>query len=413
MYRFLQRAAITMLIPLLSLTSFSQDYTFEDFVGTWHGTISSSYFGGYNDPMTMIIYDDHFYTETSGHLMPSLYPNTQQCDYEASTNRFHWWYLYLVYAGQQTFQHHYYTVVQFQNDTLIMHYNFWNDPEPNPEAGTIFLVRENTTPPPTNLLPNFINNEVQLTWEAPENGGNPIAELQGYNVYESYDLGNYELLGFTTDTLYLIADTTSAGLYAYYVTAVYDEGESLPSDELYIIYETPEPETLLGNPLANDIALEWSAPNPESGPMATLLGYNIYHKYENGSFEFVDFTEASNYIHENLNTGSHQYYVTAVYNGGESDPSDEIEVLLLISGIDENSVGSTRIFPNPASDFVYIYAEAEVQAIRIFNQSGQLVKTTKPSAFNQKVDISDINTGLYILQIETINGLISKKLMIR
>ena len=296
MYRFLQRAVLILLFPLISFSSYSQDYTFEDFVGTWHGTINSSCTWSNNYPMTMVIHSDGFYTETSGCLMPTTYPNTQQCDYEASTNRFHWWYLYIVYAGQQTYQHHYYTVVHFQNDTLIMHYNFWNDPEPHPQIGTIFLVRENSTPPPTNLLPNFINNEVQLTWEAPENGGNPIPELQGYNVYESYASGDYELLAFTADNFYLIEDTTFAGLYAYYATAVYDEGESLPSDELYIIYTTPEPENLQGNPQANSITLEWVEPDPESSPMATLLGYNIYHQYENGSFGFVDFTESGNYI---------------------------------------------------------------------------------------------------------------------
>jgi hypothetical protein len=42
------------------------------------------------------------------------------------------------------YQHFYYEVVYFSNDTLEMHYNFWDDPEPHPEAGTIFLVRETT-----------------------------------------------------------------------------------------------------------------------------------------------------------------------------------------------------------------------------------------------------------------------------
>jgi hypothetical protein len=340
MFRSLQQAALTMVITIISLSSFSQDYTFEDFVGTWHGSISSSYFGGFNDPMTMVIYADGFYTETSGHLMPTIYPNTQQCEYQASTNRFHWWYLYLVYAGQQTFQHHYYTVVHFQNDTLIMHYNFWNDPEPYPDAGTIFLVKENMTPPPTNLSPDFSNNEVQLTWQAPDYVGNPLAELQGYNVYESYESGDYELLNFTTETYFLIEDTISAGHYGYYVTAVYTTGESLPSNELIILYATPEPEALQGIAQANSVALEWAEPNPENGAMATLQGYNIFHKYENGSFLFAEFTESTSFIHENLDSGSHYYYVTAVYSGGESDPSNEIEVSLFsVSSGDANCDG--------------------------------------------------------------------------
>jgi hypothetical protein len=138
MFRNLQQAALTLVIALISFSSYSQDYTFEDFVGTWHGTISATNYGGYNDPMTMTIYEDGFYTETSGHLMPTIYPNTQQCEFQASTNRFHWWYLATVYSGQYFYDHHYYEIVYFNNDTLEMHYNFWDNPEPWPEAGVIF-----------------------------------------------------------------------------------------------------------------------------------------------------------------------------------------------------------------------------------------------------------------------------------
>ncbi len=131
------------LTTLITSFAFAQSYSFEDFVGTWHGYISSEHFGGYNDPMTMTIEPDGFYTETSGHLMPTIYPNTQECDYQESTNRMHWSYLKTVYSGQYFYEHFFYEVVYFQNDTLEMHYNFWDDPEPHPDAGTIYLVKDN------------------------------------------------------------------------------------------------------------------------------------------------------------------------------------------------------------------------------------------------------------------------------
>ena len=131
-----------LFFALLIIPALGQDYSFEDFIGTWHGRITSMTFEGYDDPITMIIEDDGFYTETSGHLMPTIYPNTQQSEFDEETNRYHWWYLQTVYAGQYFYQHFFYEVVYFQNDTLEMHYNFWDDPEPHPEVGTIFLVRE-------------------------------------------------------------------------------------------------------------------------------------------------------------------------------------------------------------------------------------------------------------------------------
>jgi len=214
----------------------AQSYVFEDFVGTWHGTISSQTWPPYNDPMTMIIYNDHFYTETSGHLMPTIYPNTQQCDYDAPTNRMHWWYLQTVYAGQYFYQHFYYEVVYFNNDTLEMHYNFWDDPVPHPEVGTIFLVRENTTPQPANLTAQLNTQSIQLNWTAPQNIPSG-SSLQGYNVYYSSNNGTYSLLDFVQQTNYTHAGYFQAGSHEYYVTAVYNIGESDPSNEV-VVYTT-------------------------------------------------------------------------------------------------------------------------------------------------------------------------------
>ena len=45
--------SILMLIPFTCIQA--QECAFEDFIGTWHGYISSQSLGGYNDPMTMII----------------------------------------------------------------------------------------------------------------------------------------------------------------------------------------------------------------------------------------------------------------------------------------------------------------------------------------------------------------------
>ncbi|PLX04521.1 MAG: hypothetical protein C0595_02890 [Marinilabiliales bacterium] len=153
-----------ILIALFSFIgnhSYSQ-FTSEDFVGTWVGYISSEYgdFGGYSDPMTMVIYDNGFYTETSGHLMPTIYPNSQESEFDAETNRYHWWYLQTVYAGQYFYQHFLYEIVYFENDTLEMHYNYWDDMEPHPEVGTIFLVKQTTVGVEDDIYTNNIERKL-------------------------------------------------------------------------------------------------------------------------------------------------------------------------------------------------------------------------------------------------------------
>ncbi len=413
MKNHLRKKTLILLLAFLTVSATAQNYSFNDFVGTWHGTISATNYGGFNDPITMTIYEDGFYTETSGHLMPTLYPNTQQCEYEASTNRFHWWYLDLVYAGQHFYAHHFYEIVYFENDSLVMHYNYWDNPEPWPDAGVIILVKENTntTPPPVNLDLSFESDVIYLTWDEPEAGG-ASASLIGFNVYVSLDMENYDLLGYTEDMLYPISEMAAAGVNSYYVTAIYDEGESLPSDILLITFDTPEPETLAGEALPGSIALEWSAPEAQGMPVASLLGYDVYHKFENGSYEFVQFVEETNFMHENPLEGTHYYYVVAVYIGGESDPSSEIEVSYILASLTQNVSEMVRIYPNPAADFVTIQTGQGNQTIQLFGPNGKLV-LVETIQNSKRFDLTGYSAGVYHLVISSAQGKTTKKLVVR
>jgi hypothetical protein len=414
MTKTVQLKFIALLLTIFSFQGFAQDYSTADFVGTWHGTISSTNYGGYNEPITMTIYEDGFYVETNGRLMPSLYPNTQQFEYDAATNRLHWWYLDLVYAGQLFYAHFFYELVYFENDVLEVHYNFWDDPEPNPDAGTIYLVREgsNALLPPVNLIPLFDEGQAFLSWDAPDGSGNPELELEGYNVFGSFNMSGFELLGNTVETSFFLGDSLFAGMHAYYVSAVYDEGESDPSDEVFVFFTTPEPEALAGASEAQNISLSWDVPNNEFGAVATFLGFNVYHKYDGEEYELVAFTEAASYVHENLPEGTHNYYVTAVYLGGESSASNEIEINMITTRVNERLANTTKIFPNPASTFVSVSAQNTMLSVKVMNQAGQLVMSSNANSINTKLDVGNLPAGLYMMVIETNEGLISKKMMV-
>ncbi|MCB2222407.1 MAG: leucine-rich repeat domain-containing protein [Bacteroidetes bacterium] len=65
--------------------------------------------------------------------------------------------------------------------------------------------------------------------------------------------------------------------------------------------------------------------NPAKKGIEDFLGYNIYR---NGEIINDNFWGANAYIDENLLNGSYDYYVTAVYDEGESDPSNTINVVI-------------------------------------------------------------------------------------
>ncbi|MCT2562271.1 T9SS type A sorting domain-containing protein [Chryseobacterium herbae] len=59
-----------------------------------------------------------------------------------------------------------------------------------------------------------------------------------------------------------------------------------------------------------------------------------------------------------------------------------------------------QIFPNPVSDVIHISGIDNGQTIQIYNVDGRLVKS---DAFDQKIDISSLSAGVYVLKITTKN----------
>jgi Leucine-rich repeat (LRR) protein len=65
--------------------------------------------------------------------------------------------------------------------------------------------------------------------------------------------------------------------------------------------------------------------NPADRGSESLLGYNLFRNDEKLNDETIGNTS---YVDMNLLNGTYDYYVTAVYEDGESDPSNTIEVLI-------------------------------------------------------------------------------------
>lgn len=69
-----------------------------------------------------------------------------------------------------------------------------------------------------------------------------------------------------------------------------------------------------------------------------------------------------------------------------------------------------KVYPNPSSNFVYIsvISELEIQSVKVFDLNGKIVMQSQNQL--NKLNISELNSGLYILQIKTNKGLAFKKL---
>ena len=74
---------------------------------------------------------------------------------------------------------------------------------------------------------------------------------------------------------------------------------------------------------------------------------------------------------------------------------------------------STNIFPNPAKNNITIEnSNFEINTVKFYNISGQLVKSENVNSMRTNLNVSDLNKGIYILEIQSNETSIRRKLII-
>lgn len=74
------------------------------------------------------------------------------------------------------------------------------------------------------------------------------------------------------------------------------------------------------------------------------------------------------------------------------------------SGLEENIIPNIQVFPQPATDIIYLNSDTEIKNISLFKINGQLVYDEKISrSFETNLNVSCIKSGVYVLRIIDIN----------
>ena len=166
--------------------------------------------------------------------------------------------------------------------------------------------------PASNLTAQVTGSSVTLNWTPVPPSG---ATLTGYRVYRDGTL-------ITTTTLPTYTDAALAnGIYNYYVSAQYANGESLPTNTVQAVIEILyAPSALTYQIVGSDIVLTWT---PAANSGRNFLGYKVIR---NGTLLTTVSTPA--YTDAAMPNGNYDYYVTAIYSSGESTPSNNVTVML-------------------------------------------------------------------------------------
>ncbi len=167
----------TIAISLAAVPAAAQQFSFAEMIGTWEGTVSSEYFGGYTDPITLMVHADGTYDETSGHFSVSYY-SQRFVSYETATNRVKFRWLSTVYAGQYFYTSVYFEVVEYTGDHLVLHWNRDDLDQPMPDTQSLVLTRAGATSvggtpeavTAATAYPNPFNPSTRLAFAVPADG---------------------------------------------------------------------------------------------------------------------------------------------------------------------------------------------------------------------------------------------------
>ena len=256
--------------------------------------------------------------------------------------------------------------------------------------------------PPTNLqatveedVPGFTHKyKVTLTWDAFDNASS-------YTIYEG---GIWK--GYSTTTSYEIGYNTPTTVF-FNVTSTCEDGESDMTDPIHVVVGGNEgpclPPTNLGATVEKDVegyqyiykvTMTWD----------NVDGAQAYYVYVNGQ-EF-GMTTTNYYIAGSDTEGSFEYTVYSVCANGESDFTEPYTVIIKDESLEEYA-NRFEIYPNPAENNLYISTDENVNQINIYNIVGVLVYSEQD--FNNNIDLSNFNSGVYFIKISTDKGEITKR----
>jgi hypothetical protein len=149
-----------------------------------------------------------------------------------------------------------------------------------------------------------------------------------------------------------------------------------------------------------------------------LTGYNIYRSKEGNPYELIDFTTEITYLDANLPNALYCYVVSAVYTSAtdqcESAFTVETCQILNVSVTDPNAVaGSFNLYPNPASDHVYITTSGDLKRVTVYNALGQLVTDEITTGKQYELSTASYTIGVYMVRVETAAGVTTRTLTIQ
>ncbi len=233
-----------------------------------------------------------------------------------------------------------------------------------------------------------------------------------------YDAGSWT-------TLATMGINNRAWLLRGYVTTSYSMNSNA------VVNVVPENSNLQ---TAGSVATATASPNLDPNIVMNnsreITGFNIYRMAEGATeyelYDFVDVVSGQTeycYYDGDVDVQMGYYYqVTATYESDTDacespaamayDNPTEDFVYVFITSVEDADAATTSIFPNPAQDHVTVTSSQPMTKITVTNYMGQVVYTSEVNANSVELNTGSYQTGVYVVKIDTEDGVVTKRVII-
>jgi flagellar hook assembly protein FlgD len=111
--------------------------------------------------------------------------------------------------------------------------------------------------------------------------------------------------------------------------------------------------------------------------------------------------------------GNYQSILEIPSNDPNAEYKQVVVNLTVVTGIENGKKVGVMTFPNPATQFVNVKADANIDAINIYNVNGALVKSVSVNANSTSVNVNELSKGNYVMDIKVGNNTITRKVVVQ
>ena len=200
--------------------------------------------------------------------------------------------------------------------------------------------------------------------------------------------GEYERLEFDVDLSSTHVEELNDLEVAVWLQR-YNSKDVYNSHYLYEYTTHPYPiENLLLSANENTVTATWEAP-----AVGSPTGYDVF---VNGEL-VVENHPALTYTFNPIENDYNVVEVCAVYEG-EKTSVKAVTGLFIPQLVSEQVTQAVRLYPNPTDESVFVASDADLQAIKLYDIAGRLVRHITIYGTTTVLDVKDLDGGIYFIQ---------------